>query len=105
MELSVIPDNDRVFGTGQTLVQGGPIGFFLREADELHLELNKSKLEIKLKITLENGNDLTGGDSVAPLNDILNALVMSIEKELGGLLVTDLNTKYSSSCRRKFTQL
>ena len=52
----------------------------------MYLDLNNSKLEIKLKITLENGNDLTGGDSVGPLNDILNALFMSMEMELGGCL-------------------
>ena len=67
-----------VFGTGQTLVQGGPIEFFIRGADELYFDLNNSKLEIKLKITLENGNDRGGGDSVGPLNDILNALFMSM---------------------------
>ena len=53
-ELSVMGDYDRVFGTGQTLVQGGPIEFFVRGADELSLDLNNSKLEINLKITLEN---------------------------------------------------
>ena len=95
MQLSVMGDYDRVFGTGQTLVQGGPIEFFVRGAAELYLDLNNSKLEIKLKITLENGNDNTGGDSVGPLNDILNALFMSLEIELGGVLVTDPNTKYS----------
>ena len=94
-QLSVMGDYDRVFGTGQTLVQGGPIEFFVRGADELYLDLNNSKLEIKLKLTLENGNDITGGDSVGPLNDILNALFMSMEMELGGVLVTDPNTKYS----------
>ena len=86
MQLSVMGDYDRVFGTGQTLLQGGPIEFFIRGADELYLDLNNSKLEIKLKITLENGNNLTGGDSVGPLTDILNALFMSMEMELGGVL-------------------
>ena len=95
MQLSVIYDYDRVFGTGQTLVQGGPIEFFVRGADEVYLDLNNSKLEIKLKLTLENGNDITGGESVGPLNDILNALFMSMEIELGGVLVSDPNTKYS----------
>ena len=65
-------------------VQGGPIEFFVRGADELYLDLNNSKLEIKLKITLENWIDITGGDSVGPLNDILIALFMSMEIELGG---------------------
>ena len=74
---------------------------FVRGADELYLDLNNSKLEMKLKISLENGNDITGGDSVGPLNDILKALFVSIEMELGGVLVTDPNTKYSY---RSFTE-
>ena len=61
MQLRVMGDYDRVFGTGQTLVQGGPIDFMVRGADEVSLDLNNSKLEIKLKTTLENENDFTGG--------------------------------------------
>ena len=94
MQLSVIGEYDRVFGTGQSLVQGGPIEFFARGADGLYLDLNNSKLEIKLKITRENGDDIADGDHVAPINDVLNALFMTMEMELGGVLVTDPNTKY-----------
>ena len=35
MQLSVMCDYDRVFATGQRLVQGGPTEFFIRGADEL----------------------------------------------------------------------
>ena len=52
------------------------------------MDLNNSNLEIKLKITLENANDLPGGDSMGPLNAIINALFKSMERELGGILVT-----------------
>ena len=52
MQFIVMGDYDRVFGTGQTLVPGGPIEFFIRGADELSLVLHNSKLEIKLKIRL-----------------------------------------------------
>ena len=94
-QLSVIGEYDRVFGKGQTFVHCRPIEIFVRGADELYFVVNNSKLEIILKITLENGSDISGGDSVRPLNDILNALFMSMEMELGPVLVTDPNTKYS----------
>ena len=58
MQLSVMCDYDRVFGTGQILIQAGPIEFFVRRADELYLDLINSKLKIQLKITLENGKDI-----------------------------------------------
>ena len=54
MQLSVMSDYVRVFGNGQTLVQGGPIEFSVGGDDEVYLDLNNSKLEIMLKITLEN---------------------------------------------------
>ena len=37
-QLSPMGDYDRVFGTGQRIVQGGPIEFFVRGADELYLD-------------------------------------------------------------------
>ena len=88
MEHSVRRDYDSVSLTGQ-------IQFFVRGADELYLDLNNSQLEIKFKITLEKGNDCGSCDSMGPRNDILNALVMSMEIVFGNLLVTDPNTKYS----------
>ena len=93
-QLSVMGDYAGEVGTGQTPVQGGPMEFLVRGAHELYLDFNNGKLEIRLKMTLENGNDLNGGDSVGPINDILIALVMSMEMELGVVVVTHPNTKY-----------
>ena len=53
MQLSINAEYDRVFGTTQAIVQGSPIEFYVRGADGLYLDLNNSKLEIRLKITLE----------------------------------------------------
>ena len=95
VQLSVNAEYDRTFGTGQTIVPGGPIEFFVRGADNLYLDLNNSKIEIKIKITLENGGNLPADAHVGPVNDLLNALFLSVEMELGGVLVTDPNTKYA----------
>ena len=67
---SIMGDYHGVFGTGQAIVQRGPIEYFVRVGDELSLDVDNSKVEIKLKITLENGNDLGVGDSVWNRNDI-----------------------------------
>ena len=95
MQLSVNAEYDRTFGTGQTIVPGGPIEFYVRGADNLYLDLNNSKIEVKLKITLENGGNLPADAHVGPINDLLNALFLSVEMELGGVLVTEPNTKYA----------
>ena len=95
MQLSVNSEYDRVYGPGQTIVQVAPIEFFVRVADGIYLDLNNSKLEVKVKITLENGTDLPNNAGVGPVNDILNTMFQSIDLELGGVLVTDPNTKYA----------
>ena len=63
MQLSLMCDYSRVFGTVQTLDEGGPIEYLVRGADELFWDLNNSQPEIKLKITLENGNDVSIEDN------------------------------------------
>ena len=106
MEGLVRHDYYRVFATGQTLLRGGPIKFFVQGPDEFYLDLNNSKLKIKLKIKLVNGNDLTGGDIVGPLNDIFNAFFISMEMELAGVLYHRPEYKiFISSCHPKFNQL
>ncbi|KAF0155389.1 MAG: hypothetical protein FD188_3140 [Ignavibacteria bacterium] len=94
LQLSINAEYDRPFGIGLTIVQGGPIEFFIRGADNLYLDLNNSKLEVKVKITLENGANIVAADHVGPVNDLLNTLFMSAEMELGSTMVTDPNTKY-----------
>ena len=79
MQLSVNSEYDRVYGPGQTIVQGAPIEFFVRGADGIYLDLNNSKLEVKVKITLENGTDLPNNAGVGPVNDILNTVFQSID--------------------------
>ena len=54
MQVSVMGDYDRVFGTGQTIGHGGPIEFFVRGADVVSLDVNNSKLEIYGEFILEN---------------------------------------------------
>lgn len=94
MQMSVVAEYDRYFNPIQTIVDGGPVEFFIRGADGLYCDLNNSKLEVKLKITKENGADLVVGDHVGPINDVLNSMFMSIEMEMNNVLITDPNTKY-----------
>ena len=95
MQMSINGEYDRTFGIGQTIVQGGPIEFFIRGADGLYLDLNNSKLELKIKITNDDGSNLGANAHVGPINNLLNTFFLSVEMELGGVLITDPNTKYS----------
>ena len=46
MQLHVMGDYDREFGTGPTLVHGGLNEFLIGGVDEFHFDLNNSKLDI-----------------------------------------------------------
>ena len=58
------------------------------------MDLAQSKLEVKVKIMQANGNDLGAAAKVGPVNDILNILFQSVEMEIGGVFITDPNTRY-----------
>ena len=93
-QLSILEEFDRDYSPIQSITPGSPIEFFIKGADGLYVDLNNSKLEVRAKITLENGNKIPNNANVGPINNLLNALFMTAEMELGGVLLTDTNTKY-----------
>ena len=91
---SILAEYDRDFNPLSTITQGAPIEFFIRGADNLYLDLNNSKYDIKLKVTKEDNSALTDATSVAPVNLLLHSLFSSAEMELGGKPITDPNSNY-----------
>lgn len=73
---------------------GGPIEFVIAPSDD-YVDLSRTQLEIKLKITTENGTDLTINDSVAPINNLLSSLFDHVGIELNGKPVTPPSNHYN----------
>lgn len=94
IQTAIISEYERDINPIATLQPGAPIEFLIRGADNLYLDLNNSKLEIKCKITLANGADLGNNNDVAPVNNLLHSLFSSVEMELCGKTVTDPNQMY-----------
>ena len=94
MQMSILSEYDRYFTPTQAIVEGAPFEFFVKGVDGLYNDLNNSKLEVKVKITKENGTDLGDEDHVGPVNDLLNTMFKSMEMELKSTMVTDPNTMY-----------
>ena len=94
IQLAQVNEFVRKFGTGQTIVKGAPIEFYVRGADGLSIDLNNSLVEIKVKITKEDAKDIGVDDVVGPVNDLFNSLFSTVELEVAGVLVTEPNTKY-----------
>ena len=62
---------------------------------ENYLDLAKSMLFIKLKITKANGGDLTTDEKVAPVNNFLQSLFKQVDVFLNGIQVTQSTGTYS----------
>jgi hypothetical protein len=71
-----------------------PIRFTVPGSDSLYLDLSKSYIYVRAKITLNNGNNLAAGEEVGPINLSLHSMFSSIEVQLGGKVITDTNGLY-----------
>jgi len=71
-----------------------PIRFTVPGSDSLYLDLTKSFIYLRAKITLNNGNNIGANDEVGPINLTLHSMFSSIEIQLGGKLISDTNGLY-----------
>ena len=84
----------REYSPISTLQHLVPIQFTVPGSDSLYLQLSKSYLYIRAKITLPNGNNIAGGDEVGPINLPLHAMFSQVEFDLGGKVISDSNGLY-----------
>ena len=94
IQAAIEKEYDRDFFPISALQHGAPIEFLVRGADNLYLDLNNSKLEIKAKITMANGTNVGANVDVGPTNLTLHSLFSKVEMELSGKPITDSNNLY-----------
>jgi len=94
IQTSIVDEFDRDFIPLASLAGDGPIEFLVRGADNLLLDLNNSKIEIKVRILRDNGTNITDDDNVGPVNLLLHALFAHVEVELCGKSYGDPNSLY-----------
>ena len=85
----------------------GPITFLVTGTED-YIDLSKTILQIDLKVTNENGTDLSGNkqSSVAPVNNLLHSLFKQIDIYLNGKQVTPaMGTYHYQSLPGNSTQL
>ncbi|VDH98011.1 Hypothetical predicted protein [Mytilus galloprovincialis] len=66
-----------------------------------YIDLKRSKLYVKLKVKKANGEDLQDGDTVGPVNLILQSLWSQLDVYIQGQMVTSSNTYYPYKCMMK----
>ena len=93
-QTAIVSEYDQEINPTGSVTDGGPIEFIITGANLIYLDLNNSKLQVKAKITLANGNNLANGNVVGPVNLMLHSLFSKVDMSLCGKSVSDSNSLY-----------
>ena len=73
IQTAIVNEFDRLYQPS-SLQPGAPMEFNVKGSDDLFLELNSSKLEVKCKITNVDGSDIANDAPVGPVDLALSSL-------------------------------
>jgi len=93
-QTSIIRATYREYAPIAALTHGAPIEIYVERSDN-YLDLNKSYLYVKCKITKPDGTNLAAADRVGPVNLTLHSLFSNIDLELCGKQLSDPNGLYA----------
>jgi hypothetical protein len=71
-----------------SLTDNGPIEFHIPGPAEEYIDLGRTRLYVKAKITEPNGDELKDGEKVAPTNLFLHSLFSQVDLKLRDTLIT-----------------
>ena len=91
IQAAIVNEFDRWYQPS-SLQPGAPIEFDVKGSDDLFLDLNSSKLEVKCKITNADGSDIANDAPVGPVDLALSSLFQSIEMDICGKTISSQNT-------------
>ena len=102
LDLFTIPDTQTSITKGQwieyhplsNITDSGPMEFVISEAGEEYLDLAKTQLFVKAKITKANGTDLTENKEVGPVNLFLHSLFSQVDVSLNERLIFSSTNTY-----------
>ena len=66
-----------------------------------YIDLNRTKLYVKLRVKHSNGDNIAVDSTVAPVNGLFFALFSQVDCYLQGSLITSSNTNYPYKCMMK----
>ncbi|XP_071950809.1 uncharacterized protein F54H12.2-like [Antedon mediterranea] len=73
----------------------GPLQFNIQGSSEEYMDLSQTMLNVKLKITKQDGTDLQPADPVGPANLLLQSLFSEVDVSLNERLITPSTNTYS----------
>jgi hypothetical protein len=95
LQNSVVRSFKREFTPLSALQHGAPIEFAVTGTDLLYLDLSKSYLYVRAKITDAGGANIAANVQVAPINLTLHSLFSNVDVEIGGKMISDPNGHYA----------
>ena len=94
IQAAILNEYDVDYQPVTAMQPGAPIEFLIKGSDQLYLDVNQSKLEIKGRITTAAGGNIAGNADVALTNLSLHSLFKKVEVELCGKTLSDSNELY-----------
>ena len=84
----------REFAPVATIIQGVPIDFQIEGSGKNYIDLNDSKLEVRVKLTTPTGGDIADTVNVSTVNLPLQSLFQSVPMKIADKMVTESNNLY-----------
>ena len=81
------------FNPISSLNDGTPVEFFISGSGD-YIDLANTLMQIKVKITRANGNDIDNTDNVGPVNLLLHSMFSEIDVKLNDVMVSSTNNTY-----------
>ena len=91
---AVIGDKVQEFAPVATLIQGAPIDFQIEGSGKNYIDLNDSKLEVRVKLTTPTGGEIATATKVGTVNLPLHSLFQSVTLKIADKVVTESNNLY-----------
>ena len=93
-QTAVIGELVQEFAPIATIIQGAPIDFQIEASGKIDIDLNDSKLEVKVKVTTPRGGDIGATRNVSTVNLPLHSLFQSVTLKIADKVVTESNNLY-----------
>ena len=93
-QTAVIGETVQEFAPVATIIQGAPIDFQIEGSGKNYIDLNDSKLEVKVKLTTATGADIAATTKVGTVNLPLHSLFQSVTMKIADKVVTESNNLY-----------
>ena len=87
-QTAVIGEMVQEFAPVATIIEGAPIDVQIEGSGKNYIDLNDSKLEVRVKLTAPTGGEIATGTKVSTVNLPLHSLFQSVTMKIADKVVT-----------------